>query len=568
MRRLTVLIIGILLIAALCVSAYGANYASRFQITANVNRDESCQVTVVATLHLENNSGQLYFPVPSQAVNVTLNGSRVRTQNGQQCQNIDLSDLVGTLTGDFTLTVGYLLPDVVETSETGIPELRLPLLAGYQHPVSRLDFTVTLPGEISHKPAFSSGYHLTGIEEDLSYSVNGTTVVGFSTAELKDHETLTMILNTDTELFPNAPLVFFETNVDDIAMVICGILAVLYWLLFLRTIPRLWKRSTTAPEGLTAGEVATVMTLGKADLSLMVFSWAQLGYIQMQLSTKRVLLQKQMDMGNERSSFEQLCFKKLFSKRDLVDTSGVHYALLCRSVAKMNPPMGSLVSPRSGNRNVFRLLSALIGLFGGISFGIAMTQNAAAQWLWITLIALLGLVSCWFIQELSGELFLRKSSKSVLSLIFAGVWLLFGILAGQFSIALLVLLAQWTSGIMAFFGGRRTDAGKQDFARIVGLRRYLRRVSKEELNHIRESDPEYFLTLAPFALALGVNRSFASRFGKGCFLECSYMKDRSGKAHTPREWSDLMEQALRDMNRRSRILPIEKFLAIFTTPKK
>lgn len=568
MRRLTVLLIGILLIAALCIPVWGANYASKIQITANVGTDESCQVTVVATLHIEENNGELTFPVPEKATGVSLNGSRVRTHNGQQCQYIDISKAVGTMTGDFTVTVTYSLTDVIEYNDADVPELQLPLLAGYEGTVSRLDFAVSLPGEIQTKPAFSSGYHMTGIEEDLSYSVNGTTVTGFATAELKDHETLTMYLNTDPSLFPKAPLVFQESGVDDVCMIICGVLALLYWLIFLRALPKFWKRSTTAPEGLTAGEVGAVMTLGKADLSLMVFSWAQLGYIRMQISPKRVILHKQMDMGNERSSFEQLCFNRLFKKRETIDTGSLHYALLCRSIEKLHPPIHSLVRSASGNSKLFRLLAALMGLFCGLSFGIAMTQEAAVQWLGVLIMAAVGFVCSWCMQSLTGELFLRKSSKTVLGLIFTVVHLIFGIIAGQFSLALGITLLQWLVGLMAAFGGRRTEAGKQDFSQIMGLRRYLTSVSKEELSRIQESDPEYFHTLAPFALALGVNSSFAHRFGKGHFSECPYIDHRSGKAHTAREWSELMEQALKDMNRRSRTLPVERFMSIFRSARK
>ncbi len=568
MRRFTVLIISILLLIGLCIPVWGANYASKIQITANVNANESCQVTVVATLHLEENTGDLSFPVPRDASGVTLNGRRVRTKKTQQAQNIDLSDAIGTMTGDFIVTIAYALPDVIETGDAGTPELRLPLLSGYKNPISRLDYTVTMPGEIQVKPAFSSGYHKADIEKDLSYSVNGTTVVGYSTAELKDHETLTMIMDVDPLLFPNAPIEIFETNVDDIAMIVCGVLAVLYWLVFLRAMPWRWKRSTTAPEGVTAGELGAILTLGKADLSLMVFSWAQLGYIQMQVSKKRVLLHKQMDMGNERSAFEQKCFRRLFEKRETVDTGGLHYAILCRNVAKMPASVQSLVHPRSGNIKLFRALAALIGLFGGVSFGIALTQNAALQVLWIILMAGFGLLCGWFMQEIASELMLRKTVKTGLSLVFSALWLLLGLIAGQFNLALAVMLVQWVAGAMAFYGGRRTEAGLQDFARIIGLRRYLMTASKEELKKLSEDDPEYFYSLAPYALALGVNPIFARRFHKSAASECPYITMRSAKSYGFRQWSDIMNRALKDMDRRSRVLPIERFLAIFAAMKK
>ena len=156
MRRLTVIFIAVLLIAALCIPVWGANYASKIQITANVATNESCQVTVVATLHIEENNGALSFPIPEKATAVSLNGSRVRTHSGNQCQYIDISKAVGTMTGDFTITVTYSLADVIEYNEADTPEVQLPLLAGYEGTISRLDFTVSLPGEIQAKPAFSS----------------------------------------------------------------------------------------------------------------------------------------------------------------------------------------------------------------------------------------------------------------------------------------------------------------------------------------------------------------------------------------------------------------------------
>ena len=46
------------------------------------------------------------------------------------------------------------------------------------------------------------------------------------------------------------------------------------------------------------------LTFTGADLTMMVFSWAQLGYLVIHLDDNgRVMLHKRMDMGNERSSF-------------------------------------------------------------------------------------------------------------------------------------------------------------------------------------------------------------------------------------------------------------------------
>lgn len=569
MRRIITVLLGITLVLAFSITSYGAEYASQVNVFALVNQDESCQVTVTAALHIENNDGKIRFPVPTEATAVSLNGSRVWTTKTAQAQYVDISGAVHNMVGDFTVTINYTLPDVIHTSDAGTPELRLPMLSGFEKPVEKLDFAVTLPGEISAKPAFSSGYHQANIEKDLISAVNGATVSGRSATELKDHETLTMTLAVEETMFPNAPLVFYESDFDDTAMIICGILAILYWLLFLRMRPVGRRISTTAPEGVSAGQIGAVMTLGNADLSMMVFSWAQLGYLSI-LADKndRVLLQKRMDMGNERTGFEQRCFRNLFGKRSVVDTAGLHYATQCKVVSKLKPNLQPLVHPKSGNPKLFRALAALIALFAGVSFGIAMTQGAALQGFWVFITATAGLVLGWFMQEIVRELMLCKGKWTAMGVAASVVWLLLGLIAGQFMIALCVLLSQWVAGLMTFFGGRRTEAGRQDLKQIMGLRRYLKTVTKEELRRIHTIDPEYYFSLAPYALALGVDRSFARRFGADRLAACPYILLGNEVAHTAWEWCDIYRSILHTMERRTRMLPLERILELLALLKK
>lgn len=562
MRRITLIFLSLILIAGLCMPVWAANYASGIQMTANVNGDESCQVTIVATFHIEENDGDLYFPVPLEASAVSLNGTRVSTSRTRQARRINLSKVIKNMTGDFTVTVSYYLPDVIETGAAGTPQLQIPLLSGYEDTISQLDFTVTMPGQIPGKPAFTSGYHNAGIEEYLSCTVSGNTVKGTSLSTLKDHETLTMTLDADPEVFTVTPLEIAESSVDDIGMIVCGVLAVLYWLIFLRAMPRIPRRYAAAPEGVSAGEIGAVMTLGKADLSLMAISWAQMGYLQIYTGKKGVTLQRQMDMGNERSAFEQRCFKKLFDRRSSVDTSSLFYANLCRAVSKMQPELQPLVTAKSGNVLVFRALAALIGLFGGVSFGVAMTADAALPFLGILALAAVGGICGWFMQLPVKELFLRKSNITLWGVIFTVIWFVFGFIAGQFNVALTVLLVQWLAGVMAFFGGRRSEQGKVKLSQIMGLRRYLLRLSRDELEWILKIDPEYFHNLAPYALALGISDSFAAKFGKGNYVNCPYIIHQSGKTGSAGDWNHLMTTMLSDMNRRSRLLFLERMAGI------
>lgn len=567
MRRLVIILLSILMLSALCFPAMGANHASKVAIQATVGSDKSCQVTVNVTMHIDENADNLTFPIPLEATDVTLEGDKVKLGKTKQAQLVALSDIIGNMTGDLAFTIQYTLPNVIGTDDAGQPEMQLPLLSGFINPISQLDFTVTLPGEVEEKAAFSSGYHHADIEKELQSTNKGNAVVGCSLSELKDHETLTMYLPVKESWFPDAPLQFLESDADDIAMIICGVLALLYWLVFLRFLPPKRKLSPTVPEGLTAGHIGAALTLGKADLSLMVFSWAQMGYLQIQSGSKRVLLHKIMDMGNERSAFEQRCFKKLFGKNTTVNASSLAYAYKCADVKKLRPNLSFLVQPRSGNTLLFRLLCGLIALFGGISFGVALTQDLNVQGIWIFLTAVTGLVCGWFMQSPMGELFLRKTGKTIAGIICGIIWMILGICAGQAGIAIAVLISQLLAGWMAFYGGLRTDFGSQEFARILGLRQFLKTASREDIRRIQGMDPEYFHTLAPYAMALGVSHSFAKRFGKEHIPTCPYITCKAEKYHTAKQWIQKMERTLNSMDRLRRRLPLERLRNILNAVK-
>ncbi|MBQ2325452.1 MAG: DUF2207 domain-containing protein, partial [Clostridia bacterium] len=272
---------------------------------------------------------------------------------------------------------------------------------------------------------------------------------------------------------------------------------------------------------------------------------------------------KKMDMGNERSGFEQQCFRGLFGKRDRVDTGSLAYASYSKKVGKMRSAVTAYIDPRSGNPKMFRAISAAIALFGGVNFGIAVSQGSAIQGFWIFLMAVGCLVLGFYAQQTLRELFLIKSRITYGGLAASVGCLLLGVLAGQTGLGITIVLSQWVAGALAFYGGRRTDTGKLEFARILGLRRYLSSVSREELNRITDNDPEYFHNLAPYALALGLDKIFGRRFGKAKLPECPYITTGRDNQLTGSSWSRQMRQILADMKRRSRMMPLEKLLGIF-----
>lgn len=74
-----------------------------------------------------------------------------------------------------------------------------------------------------------------------------------------------------------------------------------------------------------------------------------------------------------------------------------------------------------------------------------------------------------------------------------------------------VFWAFWSS-----LAGRRSEEGRQTLAALLGLRRYLCTVDRKQLHRILRQNPGYYYDMAPYALALWIDRQFARPGLTGC----------------------------------------------------
>ena len=559
MRRLLILL---LCCAMLTTGVFCADQASSILNTANVDSDGSCQVTMVVSIHLDQANDDLTFPLPADAKNVRLNNSWARTSRRANALEVDISKYTKSSAGDFTLTFTYSLPGVVKTEGELGQVLTLPLLCGFVYPVEQLDFSVSLPGPFATNPTFSSGYYQESIESVISYNKNITqdAVSGSVNQRLQDHETLTMRLLVPEELFLQSVTSVFSVGPYWIAAGVLTALALLYWLLTLRAMP-LWRiRCTAAPAGLTAGELGSRLVHKGADLTMMVLSWAQLGYLLITMDENgRVFLHKRMEMGNERSAFENHYFRILFKKRPVVDGTGLQYAQLCKKVSKEIPNARADYKSSSGNPKLFLGLCVAVGAVCGGAVGGAMAQSFAARILLTILFAALGAAASIVIHEGCKCFHLRNKKMLYVAMGSIALWILVSILAGQWSIMLMGVGVQLLGGVANAYGGRRSELGKQNASEILGFRRYLKTVTKDELQRILKVNPDYYHEMAPYALALGVDQIFAKRFERLHQPNCTYLHTSTENNRTAAEWDALLRKVVDTLNERQKRLRFERF---------
>lgn len=566
-RRLSVILLSLLLISCIFALPVSAdNQASKVELYCTINPDGDCLVSMNVTFHMETGNENLTFPLPKNAGNITMNGGAVGTAAGNDCILAQVGSAMKGMVGDFTVRFDYSVPSVVKVNENRKIQLDLPLINGFMYPVSNFSFVITFPGTLTQVPAFTSTYQQISFESNLDLVTKDNMLTGSNRNPLKDHEAvaLTMVIPTSMlEFFPGVSTYQREGNPELIPMGILAGLALLYWLIFLRNLPFARTRSPLPPAGIGAGELGCRLTLTGGDLSMMVLSWAQLGYLFISLDGHgEIRLYKRMEMGNERSLFEVRVFNNLFAKHNVVHCSGPQYAAACQKTAAMIPGEKSQCRPHSGNRKVVRVLLCLAQVFCGICVAMNMTGIVALEWVLGILFSFIGVISAWHMQSVAFCMHRRQKTVIWVGSAWVLVWVVLGLIAKQVWIPLGACAVQLLFGWLIAFGGLRTPLNRIQCSEILGLKRYLRRLPKNEALRLQKFDPDYFFRMAPYAMAMGVGMKFAKAFGNKKLPRCPYFSTHVQGRRTAEEWMRLMQQSVSAMEARYRRNRLEKWIAI------
>ena len=554
MKKAAIFVLIAMLLTMLCPGAFAQSGIQLLDSRSVVSSGGACDVDLTVTLFLDE-AAEPVFPIPAEATDVTLNGQRTGAPLSGAYKRLSLASVTGNTAGNYTFYIHYTLPGVVDLGEEGLV-LTLPLLCGFEYPVEDLVFSVSFPAEVTTEPVFSSSYYQELIAAQLDVSFNGNTLNG-RTGSLKDHETLSMTLPVTDEMFPQKAVTARVMGLMDLIVLAFLVLAVGYFLLTMR--PRLLRRDhrSTAPDGVSAGDLQMWLTGSGVDFSLLVVTWAQLGYLRIQVDDNgRVLLHKRMDMGNERSTFENRSFRSLFGHRRIVDGTGYHYANLCRSMWSKTPRIKEIYQPLSGNPKIFRGLSLVGGMLSGVLLASALAPHSLFLKILMSLVT--GVLS--FCIQWGGCATPSRNKLPVWIAAGCGaVWLLLGVISNEVLLCFLMGLFQFCVGLAAVYGGRRTLLGHQTLEQIFQLRRHMRYGSEQDMAQLLKGNPNYFHELAPYALALGLDRKFARRFDRLRLQECNYLIVGNRRQMNASEWARVLRSAVDTLDAKAKRLPLERF---------
>lgn len=554
MKKILVLVLVMGLCMGLCTGVYAQSSIQTLVNRSIVSANGVCSVDLAVTLCLDE-ATELVFPIPGVASEVTLNGQRGSVTGSGSYKQLSLSSVTGGHAGTYTFHIHYSLPGVIDPGKEGLV-MTLPLLCGFEYPVNDLSFSVTLPSEITTEPMFTSSYYQELIAAQLEIDIQGNSLNG-RTGYLKDHETLSMTLPVTDVMFPQLAVTARVMGVMDILVLSFAVLAVIYYLLTMR--PRRIHRDerTTPPDGVSAGSLQMWLTGSGVDFSLLVVTWAQLGYLRIQVENNgRVLLHKRMDMGNERSRFENRCFRSLFGLRQTVDGTSDRYARLCREIWGKAPSIKEIYQPLSGNPKIFRAIGLISGLLSGFLLASAFAPHS------LLLKILLALVSTAFsVAVQAGGIAMPKRKKLPLlaGLGCGAVWMLLGVFSGEVLLCFLMIVFQFLVGIAAAYGGKRTILGHQAMEQIFNLRRHIKFSSGQDMAQLLKGNPNYFHEILPYALALGLDRRFARHFDRLQLQDCNYLTVGNDRRLKASEWANVLRTTVAALDAKAQQLPLERF---------
>ena len=218
---------------------------------------------------------------------------------------------------------------------------------------------------------------------------------------------------------------------------------------------------------------------------------------------------------------------------------------------------------------IFRALACIAQGICGVCVAMNMSGVLALAVVMAVILAFVGLISGWLMQDVAYCTHLRGKTPVFIGLAVLALWALLGFLSGQPLIPVCSILGQWALGFFAAYGGRRSDLGRHDSGQILGLRSYLKHLPRDGINRLLNNDPDYFFNMAPYALALGVIRPYADAFGRRKMEDCPYLFLRTNGRKTADEWAEILRETALLMDERAKQMRFQRwFAAAAPVPKK
>lgn len=538
MRKLCILLLCALLLMPFA-AAQESDSIQNVEASVTVDSNGECRVSVQAEVKFTSAPKQFVFPLGAEADDISAGGAAYEEETIDGVECVVFENSIG-FSGTQNFLCSYTLPcNMTEDASGQYFSLQLPE-RGFALPMEKFSLTLTFPVEVTALPTWHSAYYSDVIDNYMSIQVAENTVTASSNRVFKDHETLRMELSFAPDSFDLRHLPGQVVPVFRILFWLLAALSAGYWFFRLRGKLRWVKPLQAVNFEAGAGELPCQMQGQLPDMPAMLAHWGELGYVTIRKTRRgRILVEKQMDMGNERKAAERRLFDAIFRTGNSCDTQSLRFLDAAKGEAAVLRAswLRRLFQPSSGSPKLLRLLALLAGLCACVLCFDLWLPARASRWVWLPLLALLSTALCLPVQQAvlrlccyDGRFWLCAGAAS------AALLLLFASRADCLMLMLLAVLMQLLCALATRFGGQRNKVGEELLLEVLGLRSFLRRADRDTARRLQRADSQYFYRMLPYAEVLGIGSAFTRRFADDCKTQCRWLRDDRGN---PRNAQDV-----------------------------
>lgn len=420
--------------------------------------------------------------------------------------------------------------------------------AQWEIPIHKTVFTIVMPKAFDdEKLNFTSGYTGSSGRSNVTYEVGGIMISGELNETLHPGQALTIALPLEegyfSEVKPELQLLSKFTKTFYVLFPVLFLAAIALWLKFGKDDPIYPTVEFYPPKDLTPAEIGYIFDgkIDPYDLTAMLVYWASSGFIKIieeveevglifKKNKSNMKLQKISNLTNQAKPFEQIYFDGLFNTYavdgivEIDDLKDSFYVTLEKVRKKLVSSFKSRrIFSKEGNFAWFGMILIGIVILMLVFIGVINSVNPYAFWANLMFSFIGSILFGSIVATAAYLLTLVKSRlpKDRLTVVMGALSML--VISGLMSTGLLYVLGvswlYWVGLVLAFlvflgspYAQKRTQKGNEWLAQLLGLKSFIENAEKGRILTLIEADPDYFFSVLPYAMVLGVTDKWAEKF--------------------------------------------------------
>lgn len=380
--------------------------------------------------------------------------------------------------------------------------------------VEKVTFKIEMPKEFDSSLLAFGGYS----SNDLKYVVEDNTISGYTTKPLLAGQGLNVRLELPENYFSQAEYLWTNLIISMIAFPLIAFLAVVAIVIYCKVRDKqIYAVEFYPPKGLNCLDVRLIYKskIENTDLPAFLIYLASKGYIKVEESSSKdakfiVKKLKNYDGNN----IQEREFMEIFEKNETLRLTGKYKEAIARKSLNILASYNYNVRADyfSKKDNLLKSLASVLGLIALISPGIIIMGR------YMLILYFFTAFSIFFTMYLAIK---DKKEKflDIFSLFFGGIpaFIILS-LVGLFGMGYVIItfLGMVYAVIINMFLidkiACRNKKGKELYAKILGFRKFIEMVEKDELEALALENPTYYYDIIPYAYVLGVSDVWIEKF--------------------------------------------------------